>query len=75
MTTGDKECPGNYGLWDQLMALRWIKDNIKYFGGDPENITVFGQSAGAAAIDLLSLSSYAESECTFLLIWQIGFLT
>ena len=48
---------GNYGLYDQLTAIKWVKDNIESFGGDPENITVFGQSAGAMSIQLHSLSS------------------
>ena len=51
---------GNYGLYDQLTAIRWVKDNISAFGGDPENITVMGQSAGAMSIQLHCLSPLAE---------------
>lgn len=54
--TGDGVAKGNYGLWDQLEALRWTKENIHHFGGDPNRITVAGQSAGAVSVDLLSLS-------------------
>ncbi|XP_059061156.1 acetylcholinesterase-like [Achroia grisella] len=50
------EVPGNQGLKDQLLALRWVKDNIEAFGGDVNKITVFGQSAGAISIDLHLLS-------------------
>ena len=51
---------GNYGLYDQLTALKWIKDNIEAFGGDPDNITLMGQSAGAMSIQLHCLSPLAE---------------
>ena len=51
---------GNYGLYDQLAALQWVKDNISAFGGNPENITVMGQSAGAMSIQLHCLSPLAQ---------------
>ena len=51
---------GNYGLYDQLAAVKWVKNNISAFGGDPANITVFGQSAGAGSVQALVSSPLAK---------------
>ena len=51
---------GNYGLYDQMTAIKWVKDNIASFGGDPENITIMGQSAGGASVQLQCQSPLTE---------------
>ncbi|XP_054440793.1 bile salt-activated lipase [Pteronotus mesoamericanus] len=58
LSTGDSNLPGNYGLRDQHMAIAWVKRNIAAFGGDPNNITIFGESAGGASVSLQTLSPY-----------------
>ncbi|XP_078046974.1 carboxyl ester lipase-like protein Gli isoform X2 [Augochlora pura] len=56
LSTGDENSPGNYGILDQAMALKWVHDNIRAFNGNPDAITLFGPGAGAASAGLLMVA-------------------
>jgi carboxylesterase type B len=62
LSAGVKQLPGNAGLFDMALALEWIKDYIRFFGGAPDKITVFGQGTGASSAILLSLSQLTQGK-------------
>jgi hypothetical protein len=56
MCLDTEESAGNMGMLDMVTALEWVQKNIKYFGGDPDQVTILGESAGSASIGHLLLS-------------------
>ncbi|XP_049850080.1 esterase FE4-like [Schistocerca gregaria] len=60
LSTGDDLVPGNMGLKDQTEALRWVQRNIEAFSGDPQKVTIFGQSAGGASVHFHVLSPLSK---------------
>ena len=60
LNTEDGTVPANNGIKDMILALKWVQANIAQFGGDPEKVTVFGESAGAASAHFLVISPAAK---------------
>ena len=58
---GTEDVPGNQGLRDQQLALSWVQDNIEAFGGNPDSVTIFGQSAGSYSVYMQVLSPQAPT--------------
>lgn len=56
----DLKISGNFGILDQIAALRWVKENISAFGGNPDNVTIDGQSAGSFSVNMLMVSPLAK---------------
>jgi para-nitrobenzyl esterase len=63
---------GNYGVMDQIAALQWIRRNIVAFGGDPNRVTIFGQSAGAMTIEAMLVSPLAQGLFQHALLQSVG---
>merc|ERR1711963_483313 len=59
-SSNDGVIPGNFGLLDQVQALKWVKDNIAKFRGDPSQVTIFGESAGGMSVSPLMISPVAK---------------
>ena len=81
MCTGDEHVRGNMGLYDQLEALHWVRRHITGFGGDPDNVTLFGESAGSISVSMHLVSPLSHglfqrailqsgSACMYNSVWK-----
>ncbi|XP_012892854.1 PREDICTED: cocaine esterase-like, partial [Dipodomys ordii] len=59
-STGDQHATGNWGFLDQVAALRWVQQNIAHFGGNPDRVTIFGESAGGTSVSLHVMSPMSQ---------------
>ncbi|KAG3257103.1 cocaine esterase-like [Ictidomys tridecemlineatus] len=59
-STGDQHATGNWGFLDQVAALRWVQQNIAHFGGNPDRVTIFGESAGGTSVSSLVVSPMSQ---------------
>lgn len=72
LSTQSDAVPGNAGALDIIQALKWVKENISYFGGDPKKVTVVGHSAGAGILSAITYSPLAEEDLFRSIILQSG---
>ncbi|KAG2469642.1 EST1C Carboxylesterase, partial [Polypterus senegalus] len=62
LSTFDKNCSGNWGLLDQLAALQWVQKHIKNFGGNPDSVTIFGESSGGCSVSALKVANLTSCD-------------
>src|SRR5687767_8703611 len=65
------DAPGNQLLWDQNMALKWVNENIREFGGDPNKVTVFGESAGSISTSIHVLSPFTKGVNNIVIVMSL----
>lgn len=71
LSTEDLECPGNMGMKDQAQAIRWVHENIFFFSGDPNRVTIFGESAGGASVHYHMISPLSQGKILTMSLWWI----
>ena len=72
MTTGDEAVTPNLGLLDQRQSLVFVQENIRAFGGDPNSVTIFGQSAGASSVGIHMMSPKSTGKSKIIIcFWYI----